>query len=102
MKLAGDWQGAPGYWLDQNRRFVATKGGWKIICNRLRKLAENHCENCGHSCHGDAHHRYGRGGGKRDDRIWRDGRRNLLLLCRLCHDTAVIERRYDSPTAVPH
>ena len=102
MKEAGQWEGVPGHWLDSNRRFIATKYGWRMVVARLRKLADNRCENCGCRCQGDPHHRYGRGGGKRDDRIWKDGRRNLLLLCRLCHDTAVIERRYDSPTAVTH
>jgi hypothetical protein len=52
----------------------------------LRKLAEDRCERCGkYTMQGDVEHKAGRGGGKRDDRIFVDGKRNLEYLCRQCH-----------------
>lgn len=52
---------------------------------RLRELAGNRCEECGRfDMNGDAHHGKGRGAGKRDDRIFVDGKRNLFYLCRGC------------------
>jgi hypothetical protein len=55
---------------------------------RLRALANRTCEKCGDYIgdRGDVHHQNGRGGGKRDDRIVIDGKRNLLYYCRSCHD----------------
>jgi hypothetical protein len=53
---------------------------------KLRNLADSRCENCGHgTVDGDVHHPSGRGGGKRDDRIYVDGKRNLFYWCRSCH-----------------
>jgi hypothetical protein len=54
--------------------------------NKLRDMAGNKCEECGRfDTQGDAHHYHGRGGGKRDDRIFVAGKRNLFYLCRKCH-----------------
>ncbi len=53
---------------------------------KLRELAENKCEECGrYDTKGDVHHKLGRGGGKRDDRIFVDGVRQLFYYCRKCH-----------------
>jgi hypothetical protein len=57
--------------------------------HKLRQLAGNCCENRECGCYtrdGDVHHANGRGGGKRDDRIFVNGERNLLYYCRSCHD----------------
>jgi hypothetical protein len=54
---------------------------------KLGQLADWKCENegCGRRVmQGDVHHANGRGGGKRDDRIFVDGKRNLLYYCRAC------------------
>jgi hypothetical protein len=54
--------------------------------NKLREIAGNKCEECGrYDSQGDAHHKRGRGAGKRDDRIFVNGERNLFYLCRHCH-----------------
>lgn len=54
--------------------------------NKLRQLAGNRCEQCGcYTMVGDAHHGKGRGAGKRDDRIFVNGERNLFYFCRGCH-----------------
>lgn len=54
--------------------------------NKLRELAKSRCEECGkYDPNGDAHHGKGRGAGKRDDRIFVNGERQLYYLCRLCH-----------------
>jgi hypothetical protein len=54
--------------------------------NKLRELAGRMCEKCGDYCwDGDVHHPNGRGGGRRDDRIFVDGKRNLFYWCRDCH-----------------
>jgi hypothetical protein len=57
---------------------------------KLCALAEDKCENegCGRTTHlqdGEAHHSKGRGGGRRDDRIFVDGKRNLFWYCKPCH-----------------
>jgi 5-methylcytosine-specific restriction endonuclease McrA len=53
---------------------------------KLRELADSKCERCGKfTLQGDVEHIVGRGGGKRDDRIFVDGKRNLEYLCRVCH-----------------
>ena len=58
---------------------------------KLRQLANGYCEKCGTyvGANGDVHHRNGRGGGKRDDRIIigdaAGGARNLYYFCRSCH-----------------
>lgn len=108
MKEYGDWQGIPGHWLEGGKRWVSTAYGWKVVCGRLKDLAtpmgeqRARCEGCGRpTMEGDGHHRYGRGGGRRDDRIEIGGERNLLYLCRTCHEKAPKERRdYDSTSTV--
>jgi hypothetical protein len=55
---------------------------------KLREMAENRCEACGmYAMQGDVEHVQARGlgGGKRDDRIFVDGKRQLKYLCRKCH-----------------
>ena len=53
---------------------------------KLRQIAGGTCEKCGiYSTQGDVHHPNGRGGGKRDDRIFVNGVRNLFYWCRSCH-----------------
>lgn len=53
---------------------------------KLRELAQNKCETCGKfTLSGDVEHVNGRGGGRRDDRIFVKGKRNLKYLCRICH-----------------
>lgn len=61
-------------------------------------LAQEHCEgeNCGRYtplAAGEAHHEAGRGGGKRDDRIFIDGKRNLAWLCKWCHGGEHVEAK---------
>jgi hypothetical protein len=49
---------------------------------KLMELADNKCERCGKfTLQGDVEHIVGRGGGKRDDRIFVNGKRNLEYLC---------------------
>lgn len=51
-------------------------------------LAGQHCEVCGRFVglvSGEVHHVNGRGGGRRDDRIMVDGKRNLKWACFSCH-----------------
>jgi hypothetical protein len=62
------------------------------LYNRMRSelcdLANQHCEMCGRFvglASGEVHHVNGRGGGRRDDRIVVDGKRNLRWACGLCH-----------------
>lgn len=93
MKIAGHYRGIPGYWYGE--RWVATLYGWNKIREIVRDFADNRCQRCGlHTVLGDCHHRYGRGSGKRDDRVFRpDGSPNLLYLCRRCHNREPILRR---------
>lgn len=56
---------------------------------KLRAMAGGCCELCHRRCSdGDVHHLgagRGLGGGKRDDRIFVDGTRNVMYACRECH-----------------
>lgn len=55
---------------------------------KLRDLANSCCEKCSRHLgrgEGDVEHPNGRGGGRRDDRIFVDGKRNLYFWCRECH-----------------
>ena len=64
----------------------------------LAGLAAFCCEECGVRVElneGHADHVYGRGGGRRDDRIFVAGRRNLRWLCPGCHSGK------HNPKAVP-
>jgi hypothetical protein len=57
--------------------------------SKLRELANNKCEVCGRfDMNGDVDHVVirGMGGAKRDDRIFVDGKRNLIYKCRNCHN----------------
>lgn len=56
----------------------------------LCDLAQSHCENkkCGRYTpldSGEAHHQAGRGGGRRDDRIFIKKKRNIYWYCKPCH-----------------
>lgn len=99
MKIKGLWEGIPGFWIDDpqspdGRRWIATHYGWELIQKKLKERARERCElvisdNCQlRTQWGDAHHVYGRGGGKRDDRL-----SMLKYACRNCHAIAKIERR---------
>jgi hypothetical protein len=104
VNVKGEWEGIPGHWLTDpqspdGRRFIATHYGWDKVQARVRDLCGSRCEmNLSEYCQGrtqwlDTHHRRGRGGGKRDDRIYILGKRNLLGVCRPCHDLAKIESK---------
>lgn len=104
MKVSGYYEGVPGHWLDDpaspdGRRWIATAYGWEKIQERVKQECQSRCElNTSEHCQGhsqwlDIHHRRGRGGGKRDDRIWILGKRNLKACCRACHQLARIERK---------
>lgn len=106
MKTKGDWEGIPGFWLDDSvspdgKRFIATHYGWDKVKERVKTIANGRCElNLAADCQGstfwlDTHHRRGRGGGKRDDRIFISGKRNLIAGCRACHDLAKIETKQE-------
>jgi hypothetical protein len=65
----------------------------------LCELAGSHCEECGRYTpmdSGEAHHVNGSGGGKRDDRLFVDGVRQLNWLCKDCH-----RGTHDGPKPVP-
>ena len=69
-------------------RLILSGLAYKKMKSLLVSLAGNRCEKCGTHCGsqiGDVHHENGRGGGKRDDRIFVDGKRNLFYWCRSCH-----------------
>lgn len=104
MKVKGTWDGIPGWWIDDpaspdGKRWIATAYGWDKITERVKQEANFRCQlNLADDCQGqtqwlDTHHRRGRGGGKRDDRITILGVRNLKAACRDCHQIAKIERK---------
>lgn len=106
MKTAGTWNDIPGFWINVRERWIATHYGWGKIMQLVREIAQERCEfhllNQGphhpdcpdYTRWGDTHHRFGRAGGKRDDRVFLDnGMKNLFYLSRFCHDRANIERR---------
>lgn len=108
MKVKGEWERIPGWWLDDlaspdKKRFIATHYGWDQVRERVKEIAKGRCElNLSEHCAGatlylDTHHRRGRGtgGSKRDDRIWIVGVRNLKAVCRPCHDLAKIETKLE-------
>lgn len=97
MKLKGTWRDLPGYWINGDERWIATMYGW----NKLKEIGREFyrfCELRRTGCQGTGcewHHRHGRGGGKRDDRIeLPSGRRMMFWTCRTCHDQVRIERKY--------
>ena|SRR5882762_7872482 len=94
IRECANWDGLPGDLIGD--RWVATRVSWGKIRWRLAEKAGFRCEHCGRLLYysGDAHHRFGRGVAKRDDRIeLPDGTRNLLYLCRKCHAEQPIERK---------
>ena len=107
VKTAMEHLGVPGFWM--NDRWVATPSGWDRIRWLVRQKARDFCEHdklielglldevngCqGRTQWGDTHHRFGRGGGRRDDRpTLPDGTQNLFFLSRSCHAQARIDRR---------
>jgi hypothetical protein len=67
-------------------RVILTGHFYTKMKAQLKKLAGNCCERCkAYTSQGDVEHINGRGGGKRDDRIFIQGKRNLEYLCRRCH-----------------
>jgi 5-methylcytosine-specific restriction endonuclease McrA len=67
-------------------RVILRGNAYKKMRLKLKGIAQGRCEKCGKHCeNGDADHVRGRGAGKRDDRIFIDGVRNLQYLCRPCH-----------------
>ena len=104
MKRSEHWEGIPGWMLDDptspdGKRWIATGYGWDKIIARVKADANYRCQlNISEHCQGtsqwlDVHHRRGRGGGKRDDRIYIVGKMNLLACCRNCHQIARIETK---------
>jgi hypothetical protein len=96
IRERGHWEGLVGYWINNRERWVTTVYSWNILRRRLAFHANFRCEHCGVylGYRGDVHHRFGRGAGKRDDRIeFADGTRNLFYLCRECHSETAIERK---------
>jgi hypothetical protein len=67
-------------------RVILRGNAYRKMKVKLRTLANGRCEKCGaYVMQGDVEHINGRGGGRRDDRIFVKGVRNLLYLCRPCH-----------------
>jgi hypothetical protein len=69
-------------------RIMLSGSAYQKMKAKLRELAENKCERCSKfTLQGDVEHITirGMGAAKRDDRIFVDGKRNLLYLCRVCH-----------------
>jgi hypothetical protein len=72
--------------VQKDGRVILRGAAYAKMKNKLRRIAGGKCENCGAHCeNGDVHHPFGRGGGRRDDRIVVDGIRNLFYWCRSCH-----------------
>jgi hypothetical protein len=72
--------------VQKDGRVILRGVAYSKMKKKLMTLALWTCENCGlHTVDGDVHHPNGRGGGRRDDRIFVDGIRNLFYWCRSCH-----------------
>lgn len=72
--------------VQKDGRVILRGLAYSKMKSKLRELAGGRCERCGmYVQQGDVEHKAGRGGGKRDDRIFVDGKRNLEYLCRKCH-----------------
>jgi hypothetical protein len=85
----------PGHWHERPQRFVATEYGWR----KLTSWAQQNLAACARwvTMHGfhfgcEFHHKYGRGAGKRDDRL-----ESLEWLCRKHHQETPIVTRKDRP-----
>jgi hypothetical protein len=97
------YRGTPGYYQGNSGRWIAND--FSAISKIVREEAGNRCEmtllgqehaeDCPrYDPWSEAHHRHGRGGGKRHDVIFLpDGTKNLLCLSRACHRVAKIQRR---------
>lgn len=96
IRVKGTWEGIVGYWINGNERFVSTMHGWGQL-KEVGRTAYVNCEYQLRGCQGNGcewHHRFGRGGGKRDDRIYLpDGARGMYWTCRTCHEQVRIERK---------
>lgn len=90
---AFEYQGIPGHILG-GTRWVATHYGWDRIKQLVREKFKWRCVYCNrYDRYGDAHHPYGRGGGKREDRLeFPSGLPNLEYVCRDCHNGLEIKR----------
>ena len=80
----------PDIEITKDGRVILRGAAYQKMRMKLCNLAGERCENdgCGKYtplASGDAHHPNGRGGGKRDDRIFVEGKRNLYWHCRPCH-----------------
>jgi nucleoside-diphosphate-sugar epimerase len=75
--------------IQKDGRVILRGNAYRKMKEKLRAMAGHRCELCGELCaNGDVHHLgsgRGLGGGKRDDRIFVDGTRNVLYACRECH-----------------
>jgi hypothetical protein len=76
--------------VEKDGRLILRGRAYHQMRVKLCGLAEEKCENegCGRRTvleDGEAHHTNGRGGGKRDDRIIIEGKRNLFWFCKPCH-----------------
>lgn len=96
IRVKGKWEGIVGHWINVDERFVSTLYGWGQL-KEVGRTAYVNCEYQLNGCKGygsEWHHRFGRGGGKRDDRIFLpDGSRGMFWTCRNCHDKLRIERK---------
>lgn len=94
----------PGHWYQNPERFVATEYGWR----KLTEWAAQSIIWCIRPQDGrpgivhwgdEFHHKHGRGGGKRDDRL-----ESLEWLCRAHHEkTPILRRKHnveESPSPV--
>jgi hypothetical protein len=72
--------------VQKDGRVILRGVAYKKMKAKLFGEAGGKCENCGkRTFDGDVHHPNGRGGGKRDDRIYVACQRNLFYWCRECH-----------------
>jgi hypothetical protein len=79
-------QRKPDVETTKDGRVILRNNAYKKMKCELRRLAGCCCEKCGRRVmNGDVEHRHGRGGGRRDDRIFVNGKRNLFYWCRECH-----------------
>jgi hypothetical protein len=92
-KTATDWgigmissKRKPDIDVQKDGRVILRGVAYTRMKSKLFAEAGGRCEACGKKTFdGDVHHPNGRGGGKRDDRIYVDGKRNLFYWCRSCH-----------------
>lgn len=103
MKTFFRYHGIPGYIQGDGERWIANDFGpvsrmvretAQNICE-MDQLGQSHAEDCPRNDPwSECHHRWGRGGGKRNDLpVLPDGTKNLFCLSRKCHEKVKIERR---------